>query len=146
MIRGRRRGIIGPLALGDRPAAALLDRPVLVSNLVAGAAWLVLLALITSWVLALLGAAYVAVASAFLAAVYARDSLTWRQEGLAWVAPWVLAVALWAWIGAHIGGGSSGGVEDQLLIWWFGLIIGTGCYAAWQLSALAIRKLVTARS
>lgn len=54
----------------------------------------------------------------------------------------MLAVALWSWIGNHIGGGT-GGAQDQLLNWWFGLIIRTGCYVAWQLSALAVRKLVT---
>jgi hypothetical protein len=38
----------------------------------------------------------------FLAAVYARDVRTMRQEALAWIAPWLVAVAPWGLVGAGI--------------------------------------------
>lgn len=122
-----------------------VDRPVLVGNLVSGAAWLLLtVPFLQSPPLFLIGAVYVAAASAFLAAVYARDVLTWRLEALAWVLPWVVAVALWVAVGALIvGGGSDGG---WLLMLWFGLVLGTECYLAWQFVALAIRQLIAWRS
>jgi hypothetical protein len=119
-----------------------LDRPVLVGNLVAGALWLLLVAASGAWALSLAGAAYVAAASVFLAAVYGHDSLTARREGMAWVTPWLVAVALWTWVGAGIEGGTS----SWLLTLWFGLLIGTGCYLAWQLLALAVRQLMAWRA
>jgi hypothetical protein len=128
----------GVPASATRPALTRLDRPVLVGNLVSGALWLLLLASLGGWVLSLVGAAYVAVGSVFLAAVYGRDSLTVRQEALAWVTPWLVAVALWTWVGAGIEGGTSIG----LLTLWFGLVFGTGSYLAWQLLALAVRQLM----
>ena len=121
-----------------QPALAGLDRPVLVGSLVSGALWLALLAFLAGWLLVLVGAAYVVAASVFLAAVYGRDSLTRRQEALAWITPWLMAVALWTWVGAGVEGGTSSG----LLTLWFGLLIGTGCYVAWQLLAVAARQLM----
>ena len=121
---------------------ARLDRPVLVGNIVAGALWLLPVAF-ASWPLSLMGAAYVAAGSVFLAAVYAHDVLTWTQEALAWAAPWLAAVALWVWIGAGIDGGGAGSVWPGLLL---GLVIATPAYVAWQFSALIVRKLVTWQS
>ncbi|MBC9733855.1 hypothetical protein [Nocardioides marmotae] len=121
-------------------APGRLDGPVLVGNLVAGACWLVVLSFL-SWPLALLGAVYVAGASVFLAAVYARPALTRRQEATAWVVPWLAAVALWTWVAAGIEGGTSA----WLLNAWFGLVIATPCYLAWQLLALAVRQLLAWR-
>lgn len=125
-------------ATETQPAPTRLDRPVLVGNLVSGALWLVLSAFLVGWLPVLVGAAYVAVTSVFLAAVYGRHSLTKREEALAWITPWLVAVALWTLIGAGLEGGTSSG----LLTLWFGLIIATGCYLAWQLSALAVRQLL----
>ena len=125
----------------SRPGVRL-DRPVLVGNVVAGTLWLLPLAF-ASWPLALVGALYVAVASVFLAAVYAHDVLTWRQEAMAWAVPWLAAVALWAWTGAGIEGGGAGSVWPGLML---GLAIGTPCYVAWQFSALIVRHLVTSPS
>ena len=123
------------------PLRARLDRPVLVGNLVSGVVWLLLtLSLTWSVPLFLIGAAYVAAGSVFLAAVYARDALTKRQEALAWAAPWLVAVGLWAWIGAGIKDGSSG--SGWLLALWLGLCVGTPCYLAWQFVALAVRQLM----
>jgi hypothetical protein len=121
------------------PPRTRIDRPVLVGNLVSGALWLLPLAF-ASWPLSLMGAAYVATGSVFLAAVYARDALTRRQEALAWTAPWLAAVALWVWIGASIEGGNTG--SDWPLVLLLGVGIGTPCYLAWQLSALAVRQLL----
>ena len=131
----------GTLVTDTQPARGRLDRPVLVGNLVSGALWLALLAF-DSPVLSLVGAAYVAAGSVFLAAIYAREALTRRQEALAWAAPWLVAVALWTWIGASVEGGTSG----VLLTLWFGLVIATPCYLAWQLVALAVRNLVAWRA
>jgi hypothetical protein len=75
----------------------------------------------------------------FLAAVYARDALTWRQEVLAWATPWAVAVGLWTEIGAAFG-------EPSWLSLWFGLLIATPCYLAWQIVALAVRQLLAWRS
>ena len=125
-----------------RSARARFARPVLVGNLVAGAVWLLLLAAFGAWVLSLIGAVYVAVSSVFLAAVYGCDSLTVRQEVLAWVTPWLLAVTLWIWVGAGVEGATS----SWLLTLWFGLLIGTGCYLAWQLLALAVRQLMARKA
>jgi hypothetical protein len=108
------------------------------STVVSGAVWLVLLASLGGWAFSLVGAAYVAVGSVFLAAVYGRGPLTVRQEALAWITSWLVAVALWTWVGAGI----EGGISSGLLTLWFGLLIGTGCYMAWQLLALAVRQLM----
>ncbi|WP_156388532.1 hypothetical protein [Nocardioides sp. Root151] len=128
----------GVPAAEAQAAPRRLDRPVLVANLVSGAMWLLLLASLGSWVLALMGAVYVAAASVFLAAVYGRESLTVRQEALAWATPWLVAVALWTWVGSRIEGGDS----SWALNLWFGVVIATGCYLAWQLLALAGRQLM----
>jgi hypothetical protein len=87
-----------------------------------------------------LGAAYVAAASVFLAAVFSRDVLTKRQEALTWATPWLAAVALWLSILAGM---------DEAVDWillWFAVLIATPCYLAWQLGALAVRQLIAWRS
>lgn len=117
-----------------------LDRPVLMSSLVSGALWLVALAVLTSWALALTGAAYVLVASLVLAAAYGRPALARGHEIAAWAAPWLAAVALWTVIAASPEGGI--GRADLLPSVWFGLVIGTGSYLAWQVSALAVRQVM----
>lgn len=104
----------------------------------AGCFLLVVLAFL-SWPLAVLGAVYGV--SVFLAAVYAKPSLTKGQEAAAWVVPWLVAVALWSWVGAGIEGGTSTGLLNA----WFGLVIATPCYLAWQVLALAVRQLLAWR-
>ncbi len=98
-----------------------------------------LTALYGSWLLTLLGAVYVAAASVFLAAVYARRPLSWTQEGLAWIARWVAAVALWAVLL------TPNGYDDMSVPWlwglWFGLVVATPSYVLWQLTALAVRLI-----
>ena len=117
--------------------------PVLVSNLVAGALLLLVLVLaILRWPLAVVGAAYVAGASMFLAAVYARPVLTRRQEATVWVVPWLAAVVSWAWAV----GGLVGGPSTWLLNAWFGVVIATPGYVAWQALALAVRQLLAWRA
>jgi hypothetical protein len=96
------------------------------------------------WALFLTGSAYVLAASVFLAAVYARDALTIGQEALAWITPWVIAVVLWASVGHRIGPENA---ESGLLqILFFGLVIGTPSYLAWQTVALVLRRLKAWRS
>lgn len=117
------------------------ERTVLVSQLAAGAACL-LVGL--AWIgpgLFVIGTAYVVAASAILGAVYARENLTYAQEALAWATPWLLAVALWAFLAAQSDGGSS--ESDWLLELWFGLAIATPCYLVWQLLALAVRQVMS---
>jgi hypothetical protein len=109
------------------PSQARLARRVLVANIVSGTLWLVPLAF-SSWPLSLIGAVYVAVASVFLAAVYARGALTRRKEAMAWAAPWLAAVLLWAWVGAGVDGGEPGSAWLPLL--WFGPVIATR--ATWR--------------
>ena len=127
------------------PARTRLDRPVLLSNIVSGALWLFLLAVpwsdqFGSWALFGMGAVYVAAGSVFLAAVYAREVLTMGQEALAWAIPWLVAVALWTLLLAAFDLGNS--VSGWLLTLFAGLCIGTPCYLAWQIVALAVRQLV----
>lgn len=129
--------VTGTNAAGNRPLGVNFDRDVLVSNVVSGAWWLAILAFASPW-LSFVGALYVVPASLFLAAVYARTSLTRRQEAAAWVLPWLVALALWIWIAAGIERGTSGLV---LTAWW-GLVIATLCYVVWQLLALAIRRVL----
>jgi hypothetical protein len=121
-----------------------VDRPVLVSNLIAGVVWLLLAVLwIGPW-LPIVGALYVVAGSVFLAAVYMRDTLSHGQEALAWATPWLVAVALWALVGAQIGGGYS--ASGWLLDVWFGFMVATPCYLVWQVLALALRQFMAWRS
>lgn len=122
-----------------------LDRPVLAGNLVSGVLWLLVLALLGSWPLSLIGAAYVVAGSVFLAAVYAQDALTMRQEALAWAAPWLVAVAMWWVIFVQVGGEPLGPYV-LLAALWPALIIATPCFLAWQLVALAVRQLMAWKS
>jgi hypothetical protein len=125
------------------PARARLDRPVLVGNLVSGTVWLCPLAYLSPLVF-LIGAVYVGAGSLFLAAVYARPTLSRRQEVLAWVAPWLVAVALWAVL--------IGGTEFEttgshyLMALSVGLFIATPSYLAWQSVALAVRHFLAWRA
>ncbi len=128
--------------VGETAPRARLDRPVLVGNLVSGALWLLILALLGAWPLSLIGAAYVAVASTFLARVYARERLSRKQEALAWALPWLGAVVLWIFLIASIGDGVAAPAWFHV---WPGLVVGTPCYLAWQLSALAVRQFLAWR-
>lgn len=123
--------------------ATRLDPLMLVSLLVSGAVWLVLLATpladgVGGWGLCLIGAAYVVVAALPMAALYARAVVTWRQEvgclGLLWLA----AVAIWTLIGAAQAP-SSLVLSDVVIDVFVGLWIGTPCFIAWQVLALAVR-------
>jgi len=123
-----------------------LDQRVLITNLCSGAFFLLILAVpwrddgIGNWVIFAIGSAYVLLASYFLAAMYGRPTLTVRQEASTWAAPWLVAVAIWTWLGAMV---------DDFSISWahllFGLVIGTGCYLAWQLVSLFLRTIVSSQ-
>lgn len=129
------------------PARIGLDRPVLVGNLVAGAVWLLPLALpwaLNSLPLFLIGAVYVLAGSVFLAAVYARPVLARKQEALAWIASWLVAVALWMAIGVSIQFENT--MSHYLVSLFLGLSIATPCYLLWQILALVVRQLVAWRS
>lgn len=126
----------------------------LISNLVSGALFLLLLTALGFWSLFLSGAGYlvlllvvgyVVAGSLFLSAVYAREALTMRQEALAWLAPWLVAVTLWSLMGAGIFGLAESG-SDWFLTLWFGLVIATPCFVAWQVVALAVRQFMAWRS
>lgn len=117
-----------------------LDGPVLVSNLVAGGFLLGVLA-VSSWPLALMGATYVAAASVFLAAVYARPALRRSQEAAAWVALWVAAIALWTGVLVGIAGPATWFLNARIA-----LVIATPSYVGWQALALAVRQLLASRA
>ena len=121
-----------------------LDRPVLVSNLVSGALWLLFPAVFGASPMSLIGAVYVVAASLFLAAVYAREALTVRQEALAWVVPWLAAVALWTILVGAIEFGTSSSLSPFVIL--PGLLLGTLCYLGWQIVALAIRQFLAWRA
>jgi hypothetical protein len=122
----------------ETPAAPpRVNRLILISHLVAGMVCQLLLVALGLWPLAVIGAGYVAVGSVVLAAVYAREMLTPRQEIGSWAGIWLLAVALWAWILF------TPGILLGLL---FGaLAVGTVCFLVWQLLALAVRQLLVSR-
>ncbi|GAB3995267.1 hypothetical protein [Nocardioides marmoraquaticus] len=112
-----------------------LDRPVLVSSLVAGSLWsLVPVIWLGAWVLAVIGLGYVVVVSLFFAAACSRP-LTIRQEAAVWLVPWVVAVAVWFAVLSPIDGP---GVFAFLLA----LLLATPAYVVWQLTAVLLRELV----
>lgn len=133
----------GEPAAGTEPAPVRLDRPVLIGNLVSGALWLSPLAYLSPTLL-VIGAAYVVAGALFLAAVYARRVLTRKQEALAWVTPWFVAVALWAAV--LVGISFQNAVSHYLAVLCFGVLIATPCYLAWQIVALAVRQFIAWRS
>jgi hypothetical protein len=114
-----------------------LDHGMLVSNVASGAFWLILLAIPAGVWLVGMGALYVIGASLFLAAVYAREPLSRGQMILAGTIPWLAAVALWTWLAASIDGSDTG--SDLVLSVWFGVLLGTACFAAWQTVAFLAR-------
>jgi hypothetical protein len=92
-------------------------------------------------------ATYVVAGGLWMSALYARESVTLKQEVLALVALWLIAVAMWtaAWyrLGitaesdpdtAYLVNGASLPEDVGLGLW-----LATPCFAAWQLPALAIR-------
>ena len=121
----------------------MLDRRVLVSNLLAGALGFLITFPISWWVLPV-GAVYVVAVSVFFAAVYARPELTLRQEAWTWLGPWLLAIVLWTliWVSAWFESSVSHYLGGLAL----GLVLGTATYVAWQLLALVIRELMAWRS
>lgn len=133
------------MAIG--PERVRLDRPVLVGNLVSGALCLSPLAVL-SWPLLAVGAVYVVAGSLFLAAVYGRKALTRRQEGLAWITPWLAAVGLWLWILMSIELGTP--YADLATMYRDGffaaLLVATPLYLVWQLLALAARQCIAWQS
>ncbi len=119
-----------------------LDRPVLVSNLVSGAFWL--LPFLLFWPMFLVGVGYVVAASVFLAAVYARELLTRRQEALAWISSWLCAVALWTATAISVAFPNS--VSQYLVGFCVAVVIATLWYLAWQFLALPVRHFMAWRS
>ena len=121
-----------------------LNRSVLVSNLASGASWLLIPVATDAWPLSVIGAVYIVAASLFLALVYAREAFTAKQEALAWAAPWLGAVLVWA---AVIGAVEFENTASHYLAGLsVGLLLGTLCYLGWQMLALAIRQVLAWRS
>jgi hypothetical protein len=125
-----------------------LDDHVLVGNLVAGNLFLVPL-LFLAPLPAVIGGAYVAVASVVLAAAYGRATLTRRQEALSWLVTWAGAVAAWVAFLAILTAGE--GEDPEATGSWIGaaawmglvcLVIGTVCFLVWQATALAVRRVL----
>ncbi|WP_395695523.1 hypothetical protein [Nocardioides sp.] len=134
------------------PGTGRLDRRILISNLASGAAWLLLLT--PPWSdgfgglgLFLLGAAYVGAVSVFFAFMYARANLTRRQELATWVGPWLLACLLWSDLlsGLSPDPGQSWAAAAWMAVF-FGFLVGTPCYLAWQVLALVVRQVWAWRS
>lgn len=140
-----RSGHLALTPMNSSRSSLRVDRPVLLSNLIAGAALLLVAVVwIGPWV-PVIGVAYVVAGSMFLAAVHARrEALTYGQEALAWATAWLVAVALWALIGSQIGGVDSGSGWPLNLV--FGLVIATPSYLVWQIVALAVRQFMAWRS
>ncbi len=125
-----------------------LDDRVLVGNLVAGGTW-VLPVLFLAPLPALVAAAYVALASVLLAAAYGREHLTRRREAWTWVVTWAGAVAAWVVLLAVVALGESGDPESTgswvgTALWMLPVsaVLGTLCYLAWQVTALAVRRVL----
>lgn len=95
---------------------------------------------LNSFPLFVVGAVHVLFCSVFLAALYARPVLTRNQEVLAWVAPWLVAVALWAGLIGLTEFENS--VSHYLMALRVGMVIATPCYLVWQVVALAVRQLL----
>lgn len=124
------------------------DRSVLVSNLLSGALWLLLLvpwsepAEPGGWLLVVSGAACIAGASVLLAAAYGRECVTRHQEAGSWVAAWLVPVAAWTVVSASMDNEDAPALASWGLAVCVGLVIGTGCFLVWQLVALAVRQLM----
>jgi len=125
------------------------DGAVLASNLVSGVLWLLLTTFLWGGLgvlrLGFIGAAYVVVCSFFFAAVYARETLSRRQELLTWLAPWITAWFL-LFLGTlsdsdldNIGGWASAVAVSVV----FGVMVGIP-YLVWQVVALVIRQVMRA--
>jgi hypothetical protein len=113
------------------------DPAVLAGNVVAGACWLAVLVVLDARPLALIGALYVAAASAYLS-VARRSRLV----------PWLGAAALWAWLLASVDYEATATHVVISLV--AGTAVGSLCFAAWQASAAAVtlgtRPLLTRRA
>ena len=113
------------------------DPAVLVGNVVAGACWLAVLVALDARPLAVIGALYVAAASAYLS--------LFRH---AWLVPWLGAVALWVWLVASVDYEAT--ATHYVISLVAGTTVGGLCFAVWQASAaavtLATRPLVTWRA
>lgn len=97
------------------------------ADLLAGLPWLGLLA-VASWPLAAIGAAYVVIASAYLAVVH-RPALR--------LVPWPAAAAIWAVLLSAPGSpDSEPGWPLAALV---GAAIGSVAFVVWRLTALLIR-------
>ncbi len=62
------------------------------------------------------------------------------DDNPAWTAPWLAAVALWTDL--VLGIDFEFAVSHYLFGLYVGLLIGTPCYLAWQIVALAVRQLM----
>jgi len=130
-------------ATNTAPTRLGLDRPVLISNLISGAVCLAPLAIL-SWPLLLIGGLYVVAGAVFLSAVYGRSVLTRRLEVLAWIVPWIGAVALWSLLVGSSEFGNS--VSHYLFGLYAGVLIATPSYLVWQMVALAARQFMAWRA
>ena len=123
---------------GDFAPRDRFDRPVLVSNLLSGAVWLIVPTLTGAWAVTVVGLAYVVPASLFLARAHARGVAGRRRRVLVWSVVWLAAVLLWGTLIASLEFSNSPG--DYVAGVTGGLLFGTMSVIAWQLVALAIRR------
>lgn len=140
----------GALADGSRSGGRVLDRAVLVGNFASGGAWLLLLAFLGSWPLAVIGAGYVVMAGAFLAWTYARPHLTRRREAMAWAGVWLMNVVLWVAVLFPVMTQSTAGAvpeaqtamtpgTDWVALLWVVVLVASATLVVWQVTALAVR-------
>ena len=104
----------------------------LVSNLVAGASWLLVLVAMDAWPLAVIGAVYVLLASGYLG-FFVRARL----------APWLCAVALWVWLLGSVM--FEGTVSHYVASLVAGLAVGSLCFVVWQALAAGTEKFLFGR-
>ncbi|MEQ6900990.1 hypothetical protein [Nocardioides sp. YIM 152588] len=121
----------------DPRRGARLDRPVLVSNLVSGALWLVIAAGFGAWPLSVLGAVYVLPTSVLIAAAHARGSRSPVRRVVVWALPWLAATALW---GLLISATEPVPSPSTYAVGFVaGAAVATTCLVAWQTVAFAFR-------
>ncbi|WP_344048098.1 hypothetical protein [Nocardioides panacihumi] len=125
----------------------------LVSLVVVGAMWLLLLA--APWgiddfeglAFFVIVATYVVAGGLAMGALYARDEVTMRQEILTLLTLWLVAVALWTGIFLNLGVKAEHDPDTAYLVngvsWtdsiYFALWIATPCFIVWQVPALVSR-------
>lgn len=114
-----------------------LNPAILVSNLASGVCWLLPVA-VGAWPVAVLGAAYVVIASLGLARIDAAGIPSSRQRVRARLAVWFGAVATWGLVIVAVE--YENALSHYLVGLSVGLLYGTLSFLGWQLLALTVRQ------